>query len=59
MDHIYKGWHLLRMGSSIVSGTLFPIDNLPEGLLYQPDFLSEAEEADLVRIFPRAAFSGI
>ena len=44
------------MGSSIVSGTLFPIDNLPEGLLYQPDFLSEAEEADLVRIFRELPF---
>ncbi|MGC2745311.1 MAG: alpha-ketoglutarate-dependent dioxygenase AlkB [Candidatus Angelobacter sp.] len=32
-------------------GTLFPIDNLPEGLLYQPDFLSQAEEAELIRIF--------
>ncbi len=39
------------MGSSLTSGTLFPIDNLPEGLLYQPDFLSEAEEADLMNIF--------
>jgi alkylated DNA repair dioxygenase AlkB len=44
------------MDSSIASGTLFPIDNLPEGLLYQPDFLSEAEEADLVRIFRKLPF---
>ncbi|MBZ5491095.1 MAG: alpha-ketoglutarate-dependent dioxygenase AlkB [Acidobacteriia bacterium] len=44
------------MGSSITSGTLFPIDNLPEGLLYQADFLSEAEEADLVRIFRELPF---
>jgi hypothetical protein len=35
------------MGSSLTSGTLFPIDNLPEGLLYQPDFLSQDEEAAL------------
>jgi alkylated DNA repair dioxygenase AlkB len=39
------------MSSSLTSGTLFPIDNLPEGLLYQPDFLSQDEEAALVRIF--------
>ncbi|MCU1254000.1 MAG: 2OG-Fe(II) oxygenase [Candidatus Angelobacter sp.] len=39
------------MGSSLTSGTLFPVDNLPEGLLYQPDFLSEAEETELIRIF--------
>lgn len=44
------------MGSSLTSGTLFPIDNLPEGLLYQPDFLSEAEESDLVRIFRELPF---
>ena len=44
------------MGSSLTSGTLFPIDNLPEGLLYQPDFLSEAEEADLVAVFHKLPF---
>jgi alkylated DNA repair dioxygenase AlkB len=44
------------MGSSLTFGTLFPIDNLPEGLLYQPDFLSEAEEADLVAIFRKLPF---
>ena len=44
------------MGSSLTSGTLFPIDNLPEGLLYQPDFLSPDEEADLVRIFRELPF---
>jgi alkylated DNA repair dioxygenase AlkB len=44
------------MGSSLTSGTLFPIDNLPEGLLYQPDFLSEAEEADLMNIFRELPF---
>jgi alkylated DNA repair dioxygenase AlkB len=44
------------MGSSIASDTLFPIDNLPEGLLYQLDFLSEAEEAELVRIFRELPF---
>ena len=37
----YAGRIYLKMGSSIASGTLFPIDNLPEGLLYQPDFLSQ------------------
>jgi len=46
------------MGSSIASDTLFPIDNLPEGLLYQLDFLSEAEEAELVRIFRELPFQG-
>lgn len=44
------------MGSSITSGTLFPIDNLPEGLLYEPDFLSQAEEAELIRIFREMPF---
>ncbi len=44
------------MSSSIASGTLFPIDNLPEGLLYHPDFLSEAEEVDLIRIFRELPF---
>lgn len=44
------------MRSSITSGTLFPIDNLPEGLLYQPDFLSEGEEDELVRIFRELPF---
>ena len=44
------------MGSSLTSGTLFPIDNLPEGLLYQPDFLSEAEETELIRIFRELPF---
>ena len=44
------------MNSSLSSGTLFPIDNLPEGLLYQPDFLSSKEEADLVRIFRELPF---
>jgi alkylated DNA repair dioxygenase AlkB len=44
------------MGPSITSGTLFPIVNLPEGLLYQPDFLSEAEEADLIGIFRELPF---
>ena len=39
------------MGSSLTSGRLFPVDNLPEGLHYQPDFLSEAEETELIRIF--------
>ncbi|HEY4679451.1 MAG TPA: alpha-ketoglutarate-dependent dioxygenase AlkB [Candidatus Angelobacter sp.] len=41
---------------SIASGTLFPIDNLPDGLLYQPDFLGEAEEADLISIFRELPF---
>jgi len=44
------------MGSSLNSGTLFPIDNLPEGLLYHPDFLNEGEEADLVRVFRELPF---
>jgi alkylated DNA repair dioxygenase AlkB len=44
------------VGSSLTSGTLFPIDNLPEGFLYQPDFLSEAEEADLIAIFRQLPF---
>src|SRR5947209_19257504 len=56
MDHAHLARHLLRMASSLTSGTLFPIDNLPEGLLYQPDFLSEAEESDLVRIFRELPF---
>jgi alkylated DNA repair dioxygenase AlkB len=53
---IYASRIYLKMGSSLTSGTLFPIDNLPEGLLYQPDFLSSAEEADLIRIFRELPF---
>jgi alkylated DNA repair dioxygenase AlkB len=44
------------MDSSPTSGTLFPIDNLPEGLLYQPDFLSEVEEVDLINNFRELPF---
>src|ERR1700739_175692 len=44
------------MGSSISSGTLFPLDNLPDGLLYQPDFLSKTEEAELINIFRELPF---
>jgi alkylated DNA repair dioxygenase AlkB len=44
------------MGSSLTFGTLFPIDNLPEGFLYQSDFLSEAEETELIRIFHALPF---
>ncbi|HZE24419.1 MAG TPA: alpha-ketoglutarate-dependent dioxygenase AlkB, partial [Blattabacteriaceae bacterium] len=44
------------MGSSLTSGTLFPIDNLPEGLLYQLDFLSQDEESNLVRVFRELPF---
>ena len=33
-----------------VSGTLFPISELPEGLLYQPDFLSRSEEEELILV---------
>lgn len=41
------------------SGLLFPIANLPEGFLYQPEFLSQPEEAALlgkIRELPFAAF---
>ena len=48
--------HLFKMGSSLTSGTLFPIDNLPEGLLYQLDFLSQDEESNLVRVFRELPF---
>jgi alkylated DNA repair dioxygenase AlkB len=44
------------MISSLTSGTLFPIHNLPEGLLYQPDFLSEVEEVHLINIFRELPF---
>jgi alkylated DNA repair dioxygenase AlkB len=43
--------------ASSFSGTLFPISNLPDGLLYQPDFLSVSEEAELVRIFGSLPFA--
>ena len=56
MVQIYASRIYLKMGSSLTSGMLFPIDNLPEGLLYQPDFLSSAEEADLIRIFRELPF---
>ena len=38
-------------------GSLFPISDLPEGLLYEPDFLSEAEESELIQTFRGLAFS--
>ena len=44
------------MRSSLISGTLFPFDNLPEGFLYQPDFLTRQEEAELLRIFHELPF---
>ena len=44
------------MGSSLSSNTLFPIDNLPEGLLYQTDFLTREEEAELLGIFRELPF---
>lgn len=34
-----------------VQRSLFPISELPDGLLYQPDFLSAQEEARLLHIF--------
>jgi alkylated DNA repair dioxygenase AlkB len=40
----------------MVQGSLFPISDLPEGLLYQPDFLSREEEAELLRIFSTLEF---
>ena len=42
--------------TSFASRTLFPIDNLPEGLLYQPDFLTQQEESELLRIFRELPF---
>src|ERR1041384_8609253 len=44
------------MRSFLSSGTLFPIDNLPEGFLYQPNFLTREEEAELLRIFHELPF---
>jgi alkylated DNA repair dioxygenase AlkB len=40
-----------------VQGSLFAISDLPEGLVYQPDFLSQSEEAELVRTFGALPFS--
>ena len=56
LDHVCKAWHLLRNGFFHRFRHAFPIDNLPEGLLYQPDFLSEAKEAELIRIFRELPF---
>lgn len=33
-----------------MQSTLFELDTLPEGFIYQPDFLSDAEESELLRI---------
>jgi len=44
------------MDFSITPGTLFPLDNLPEGLLFQPDFLRPNEEAELIRTFRGLSF---
>src|SRR5437660_1423883 len=37
-------------------GSLFPVSNLPEGLLYEPEFLSREEETELLRIFSQLEF---
>jgi alkylated DNA repair dioxygenase AlkB len=39
-----------------VQGSLFPVSDLPEGLLYQPDFLGTQEESELLRIFSTLEF---
>jgi alkylated DNA repair dioxygenase AlkB len=39
-----------------IQTSLFVTADLPEGLLYQPDFLSEPEEAELIRIFRELPF---
>jgi hypothetical protein len=43
--------------ASSLSGTLFPLSNLPEGLLYRPDFLTTNEEAELLRTFHGLPFA--
>lgn len=40
----------------MAQGSLFPVSDLPEGLLYEPDFLSRQEEAELLRIFSTLEF---
>lgn len=44
------------MGSPL-PGTLFPLFDLPEGLVYEPGFLTADEEAGLVRIFHGLPFA--
>jgi alkylated DNA repair dioxygenase AlkB len=39
-----------------VQGSLFPVADLPEGLLYEPGFLAVQEEAELLRIFSTLEF---
>ena len=40
-----------------VQPSLFNLSDLPEGLLYQPDFLTETEEAALIETFRALPFS--
>ncbi|HET6934994.1 MAG TPA: alpha-ketoglutarate-dependent dioxygenase AlkB [Candidatus Angelobacter sp.] len=39
-----------------ISGSLFPLSELPEGFSYVPDFLSEQEEADLLNAIGKLDF---
>jgi alkylated DNA repair dioxygenase AlkB len=39
--------------------SLFNISDLPEGLLYQPDFLTEQEESELVQTFRALPFTNL
>jgi alkylated DNA repair dioxygenase AlkB len=40
----------------MAQGSLFPASDLPEGLLYRPDFLTTQEETELLRIFSTLEF---
>ena len=40
----------------MAQGELFPRQNLPDGFLYQPDFLSEAEHAEVLQAVKRENF---
>lgn len=42
-----------------IQGSLFPVSGLPEGLLYQPDFLTENEEAEMIQTFRALPFANL
>src|ERR1041385_6362166 len=52
----YSLRHLYQMMVPIQT-SLFAASNLPEGLLYQPDFLTEPEESELIHTFRALPFS--
>lgn len=47
------------MSMPFLQTSLFPVPNLPEGLLYQPGFLTEREESELIETFRALPFANL